>query len=114
MTEAEVRDRYHDALKEAARRLKELSVFCGRDPAFSGLSGWVFEKTIQKCIRDSLTSCGAALAIDEQFPLGGRKADLRVGRVVVEIKSAGLFGQLDIAKYRTSPRPVPLACGLFS
>ena len=102
MTGADVEERFHSAFQDATRCLKGLTVFCGQDPAFGGLSGWVFEKTIQKCIRESLASRRDALPIDEQFSLGGRvKADLKVGTVVVEIRSAGLFGQADIDKYRT-------------
>lgn len=101
MTEADVIGRYREMRGEATRCLKNLRVFCGRDPVISGLNGWVFEQTVHRCIRESLASCGAALSIEEQFPLGGRiRADLRVERIAIEIKAAGLFGQRDIAKYR--------------
>ncbi len=38
-------------LKDAQARLSGLEVFCGCPAAFGGLNGWVFEQTIQFCLR---------------------------------------------------------------
>lgn len=93
MTEDDVRQLYERMLGEAVQALRGLPVFCGRDPAFGGLSGWVFEQTVQYCIRGSLREMGIDLPIAEQVSLGGRvKVDLVVGGTAVELKTAGLFG----------------------
>lgn len=100
MNEFDVCQLYERTLAEAKQRLRDLAVFCGKDPAFSGLSGWIFEQTVQKCIRDSLAEAGVNLPIEEQVSLGGRsKADLSVGATAIELKTAGLFGINDIQKY---------------
>lgn len=90
---------FQQSLQEAKNLLAGLSVAGGREPSFSGLTGWVFEKTIQHCIRQELELRGLAEKIEEQIPLKGRaKVDLGVGRIAVEIKTLGLFGQDQVAK----------------
>jgi hypothetical protein len=80
-------------LAQAKKNLSNVSVFCGREPSFSGLSGWVYEQTVQYCIRRELKAFGIKADIQEQLSLVGRaKADLAVNRVAIEIKSRGLFG----------------------
>lgn len=69
MTETDVCSLYREMLEKATCGLKELPVFCGKEPVFSGLGGWVFEQTVRKCIRDSLASRGADLAVEEQVSL---------------------------------------------
>jgi hypothetical protein len=88
-------------LKQAKNHLSKLSIFCGRDASFAGLGGWVFEQTIQHCIRKELSAKLIKASVDEQVSLGGRaKADLLVGSIAIEIKSGGLFGATDIDRYR--------------
>jgi hypothetical protein len=76
-------------------------VFCGREPNFAGLSGWVFEQTVQYCIRKELKDEEIEAKIVEQVSLGGRaKVDLTVGKVAIEIKTSGLFGFSDVQRYQ--------------
>lgn len=96
-----VRSLFEDNLKAAKAKLAELEVCCGVEPRFSGLSGWVFEQTAQCCIRRELKAANVEAGISEQVSLGGRaKADLVVGSVAIEIKTSGLFGLQDAARYR--------------
>jgi hypothetical protein len=83
-------------LAQAKKKLSQIKVFCGQKPSFSGLSGWVYEQTVQHCIQRELKAIGIKADIQEQFPLVGRaKADLAVNSVAIEIKSRGLFGMSD-------------------
>ena len=92
---------FYSNLKQAKAYLATLKVYCGKEPVFAGLSGWVFEQTIQHCIWGELENKGAKLTIAEQVSLGGRaKADLAVGNVAIEIKMSGLFGLGDVHRYR--------------
>jgi hypothetical protein len=98
--EAQIRRLYSSSLRTAVRKLKEIKVFCGSEPSFSGLGGWVFEQTIQYCLRRELKVQKVEIEIAEQVKLKPRiKADLRVGKAVIEIKKSGLFAPSDIAKY---------------
>lgn len=94
-------DKLHQTSLEQARfKLTEIEVFCGEEPGFAGLNGWVFEQTIRYCIARELEAKGVNLRIDEQVSLGGRaKADLHVGNTVIELKTSGLFGLSDIERY---------------
>ncbi|MDP3773659.1 MAG: hypothetical protein Q8Q85_05265 [Gemmatimonadales bacterium] len=92
---------YASSLKRAKEKLAELSVFSGKEPHFSGLSGWVFEQTVQHCIRKELKAKRVRAEVTEQVSLGGRaKADLVVGTVAIEIKTSGLFSLKDATKYK--------------
>ena len=93
---------FQTSLREAKELLKTLRVHSGREPNFSGLSGWIFEQTIQHCIREELKRMRfAAEPICEQFKLGGRrKVDLLVGGAAIEIKTSGLFGRDEISRYK--------------
>ena len=87
-------------LDQARVLLDGLEVCSGRKHGFSGLSGWVFERTIQYCIGIELDHLNVAYEIHEQVSLGGRaKADLGIGKTAIEIKTRGLFGRNDIARY---------------
>jgi hypothetical protein len=88
-------------LKAAKEQLKKIPVYCGHEPEFSGLTGWVFEQTIQHCIRQELDKMNLTAEIEEQVKLIGRaKIDLRIGNTAIEIKTSGLFSKEDIAKYK--------------
>jgi hypothetical protein len=89
-------------LQSAKSSLAELEVFCGRKANFGGLSGWVFEQTVQYCLQKELDARGLSHEMKEQQSLGGRaKSDILVGgRIAIEIKSRGLFGKPDIERYR--------------
>ena len=66
---------------------------------FKGLNGWVYEQTIRYCLCEELKKFGKAPNIKEQEQLYGRtKVDLLVGKVAIEIKSLGSFGD-DAKKY---------------
>lgn len=99
--ESSVNDFYENNLEEAKIILKSLPFCCGEQPAFSGLTGWVFEQSIQYCIRQELKEMKLEAEIKEQVSLGGRaKVDLRVGTTAIEIKTSGLFSKEDIFKYK--------------
>ena len=96
--ERSVKQLFGSALKDAKERLACLEVCCSGKPSFRGLSGWVFEQTIQYCLHKELEAKGIKADFEEQVSLGGsRKADLRVGTVLMEFKLTGLFGP-DAAK----------------
>ncbi len=90
--ESDIKILFDDNLKESKNLLKTLKVFCGNEPEFNGLKGWVFEKTIQYCIREELKKKNATYDIVEQFGLGGkRKVDLKIGNITLEIKTSGFY-----------------------
>ena len=92
---------YERNLQRARDGLAELEVYCkNRDPQFAGLGGWVFEQTIQFCLQKELEARCIQADFREQIPLVGRvKADLGVGNLAIEIKSAGLFSKEDAQRY---------------
>jgi hypothetical protein len=88
-----VERRYEAALVEAKRKLASLDVIRGRPVDIKGLSGWLFEQTIRTCLETELEFKGISVPIEEQVSIGGRaRVDLVVGRVAIEIKAAGFFG----------------------
>jgi hypothetical protein len=90
---------YKDNLKAARKLLASLPVAEGREPNTKGLSGWIYEQTIRYCLSQELMTLGLCPVMEEQIPLYGRtKIDLLVGRVAVEIKALGSFGD-DARKY---------------
>ena len=98
--ESTVEALFQKSLIEAKELLARLGVYSGRSPSFTGLSGWVFEQTIQHCIREELRSRELTTEPVEQVGLGGRvKVDLLVGGIAIEIKTSGLFGRDEIPKY---------------
>lgn len=101
-TSKSIRALFEANKKQAQRKLRSLKVCCTDEPDFAGLNGWVFEQTIQYCIRQELLSQGVRPRIEEQFNLGGRaRADLKIGgNIAIEIKVAGLFSEDDILKYK--------------
>jgi hypothetical protein len=85
----------------ARKRLAGLPVCCGHAPNIAGLHGWVFEQTIQHCLRKELEAKGHSPTFREQVRMEGRaKADFAVGHVMVEVKAAGLFGGGDVERYK--------------
>jgi len=91
---------YQENLNAARQLLASLPIAEGRNPNTKGLNGWVYEQTIRYCLSQELIVLGSSLIINEQVPLYGRtKIDLLVGRVAVEIKALGSFGD-DARKYR--------------
>jgi hypothetical protein len=100
-TEDEVWILYEANLKQAKKKLEEIEVFCGKEAKFSGLTGWVFEKTILHCIKAELEEKGIKSEIDEQASLGGRvKADLAIHKhTAIELKTSGLFSRHDAERY---------------
>jgi hypothetical protein len=91
---------YESSRAAAIRKLAEIPVFCGNEPSFTGLSGWVFEQTIQYCLRRELKARKVEVEIAEQEKLQPRiKADLIIGCAVIEIKQSGLYTRSAITKY---------------
>ena len=97
--ENEIEKLYQQSLSAARQALALLPVAEGREPDIKGLNGWVYEQTIRHCLSQELMGLGISPIIKEQVPLYGRaKIDLLVGRVAVEIKALGSFGD-DAGKY---------------
>lgn len=97
--EREIEKIYQENLSVARQLLASLSVAEGREPTTKGLNGWVYEQTIRHCLCEELKELGITPTIKEQVPLHGRtKVDLLVGKVAIEIKALGLFGN-DSRKY---------------
>lgn len=91
---------YNHNLSLAIQSLLKLDVFCGQSPKISGLNGWVFEQTIQFCLRKELEAIGIQTAFYEQHQLEGKvKVDLLVKHLAIEIKSRGIFGKSEASKY---------------
>lgn len=85
----------------AVRLLKKVPVFCGEDPGETVISGWVFEKTVQHCLRKELRRAKITLPIAEQVRIGNRgRADLQIGTVLIEIKQSGFFSPDALPRYR--------------
>jgi hypothetical protein len=98
--EKSVKQLFASSLKDAEERLLSLKICCCEKPSFHGLSGWVFEQTIQHCLCKELEARGIKAEIKEQVSLGGSsKADLRVGTVLMEIKARGLFDSEAAMRY---------------
>ena len=97
--EFEIERLYQENLSAARQLLASLPVAEGREPTTKGLNGWVYEQTICHCLSQELKVLGILPSIAEQVPLYGRvKIDLLVGRVAIEIKALGSFGD-DAKKY---------------
>ena len=87
-------------MSQAKAKLSEIDVYCGNEPTFAGLAGWVFEQTVQHCLARELQAQGLVTGIEEQTSLGGRaRADLTIGRLAIELKTRGLFGAKDVERY---------------
>lgn len=97
--EQEVERLYQENLSGARQLLASLPVAEGRQPTTKGLNGWVYEQTVRHCLCEELKELGLAPTIEEQVRLYGRtKVDLLVGKVAIEIKALGIFGN-DARKY---------------
>ncbi|MEW6034738.1 MAG: hypothetical protein AB1603_07795 [Chloroflexota bacterium] len=98
--EGQIEKLYQENLSGARYLLASLPVAEGRKPTAKELSGWVYEQTIRYCLSQESEALGIPLIITEQVPLRGRaKIDLLIGRVAVEIKVLGSFGD-DARKYK--------------
>ena len=98
--DAKIWEIYKRNLQQAKDKLAELEVFCNHAPTFGGLGGWIFEQTIQFCLRQELEARRIKAEFREQIPLIRRaKADLGIGNLAIEIKSAGLFSKDDAPRY---------------
>jgi hypothetical protein len=90
---------YQENLLAGRQLLASLPVAEGREPTTKGLNGWVYEQTIRHCLCEELRELGVTATIEEQVPLHSRaKVDLLVGKVAIEIKALGIFGN-DARKY---------------
>lgn len=93
--ENEVDKLYQENLSAAQNLLASLPVAEGRQPTTKGLNGWVYEQTIRYCLYEELKGLGLTPTIKEQVPLHGRiKVDMLVGKVAIEIKALGIFGNV--------------------
>jgi hypothetical protein len=97
--EIEIETLYQENLSIVRQLLASLPVAEGRQPTTKGLNGWVYEQTIRHCLCEELKELRLTPSIDEQVRLYGRtKVDLLVGKVAIEIKALGIFGN-DARKY---------------
>jgi hypothetical protein len=62
-------DIYEGNLQQAKDKLAELEVFCNHAPDFRGLGSWIFEQTIQFCLRKEIEARGIKAEFCEQIPL---------------------------------------------
>ncbi len=99
--EGMIEELYRQNLEHSRQLLASLSVAEGREPNIRGLSGWVYEQTIQYCLREELQLRGLSPKIDEQVSIGGRaKIDLLVDKIAIELKSKGAFSSNFSERYR--------------
>ena len=99
-TENQIEGLFDSNHQQAIHMLTQLPVYCGTEPGFGQLTGWVYEQTLQHCIRQELNARNLKAEIAVHVKLRGRsKADLKVHNVAIEIKHGGLFGSGDAAKY---------------
>jgi hypothetical protein len=100
-TERQIERLFDSSYERAVRALTRLPVYCGTKPAFGQLTGWVYEQTIQHCIRRELKAHKIKAEFTEHVRLRGKaKADLKVNNVAIEIKHDGLFDSGDAARHR--------------
>ena len=98
--EHKVEKLYQENLSFARQLLASLPVAEGRKPTTKGLNGWVYEQTIRHCLCEELKELGITTTVEEQVTLHGKTTvDLLVGKVAVEIKALGIFGNNDARKY---------------
>jgi hypothetical protein len=102
----EIIQNYEDNLEEAKTKLKSLSWYNGQEIKATGLNGWVFEETIQYCLKEEFLKLGKLYKIETQIKLGNRAVvDLGINnpandlKVLIEIKLSGLFSPNGLAKY---------------
>jgi hypothetical protein len=90
--EQSIQELFDSNLNKAKESLGSLEFCCSDKVSFGGLTGWVFERTIEHCLREELKARGIPPQIEKQVPLEGRaKADMKVGPAVLEVKEKGLF-----------------------
>ncbi len=99
--EYEIAELFNSNLSEAKELLSSLDIFCGNDINIKGLNGWVFEQTVQYCIRKELEllKIQAKYSEQEKIDRRGASVDLVINNIAIEIKKSGLFSQADIEKY---------------
>jgi hypothetical protein len=102
--ESSVQRVYKMNTREAKKQLMQLPVysgpaFYGYEPEVPGLTGWVFEQTIQHCIRRELDKMNLTADIEEQESITeSAKIALRVGKTAIDIKPSVLSSHDDIDK----------------
>jgi hypothetical protein len=93
--ESTVQKVYEANFREGQRQLQSLPVFCGYEPNFPGLSDWIFEQTIQHCIRRELEAINLDADMEEQVVYGTAIIDLLVGNAAIDIKTGRSFSAKD-------------------
>ena len=94
-------DRLHNqTLTKAKSKLSKINVFCCRQPEFGAFNGWVFERTIEFCLRKELKARNIEADFEEGYKLEGRvKVDLAIANVLIEIKLGGIWGKPAFASH---------------
>lgn len=92
-SESDIRSLFDANLAVAIRALRDLRFCQSERPQFQGLSGWVFEQTIQSCLCEELKAVGINAHFKEQEKLVGRaKVDLLIDdKIAIEIKAGGIM-----------------------
>lgn len=90
---------YEANFREIQRQLQNLPVYCGGEPNFRGLAGWIFEQTIQHCLRRELEEMNLDVEIEEQIISGGANIDLLIGNTAIDVNPGRPFSEEDITKY---------------
>jgi hypothetical protein len=98
--EDHIRQRFKCNMELAAAALSQLD-FCCSPVSFKMLTGWVFEQTVQGCLRKEFEALDLKCDFSEQASIGGRaKADLLIDKAIaIEIKAKGLFHSNAASRY---------------
>ncbi|MEN6622134.1 MAG: hypothetical protein ABFD50_11360 [Smithella sp.] len=90
---------YEANIREIQRQLQNLPVYCGGEPNFPGLAGWIFEQTIQHCLRRELEEMNLDVEIEEQIISEAANIDLLIGNTAIDVNPGRPFSEEDISKY---------------
>ncbi len=107
-------ERYNANIDDAKIKLKELTFCSPKEIAFKGLTGWVFEQTFQKCLKEELIDrLKKEYEFKEQIKLselckGENKSraivDLMIIngniKLMIELKYGGFYGKDDGERYK--------------
>ncbi|MEI6579543.1 MAG: hypothetical protein ACOYMF_17955 [Bacteroidales bacterium] len=107
-------EKYNANIDETKRKLKKLPFCSPNEIAFKGLTGWVFEQTFQKCLKEQLIDRQKKeYEFEEQIKLsaickGDNKSlgivDLMIKngkkKLMIELKFGGFYGKDDGERYK--------------
>lgn len=93
---------FESNLNEVIECIKQLDIYQGNKIDIKGLKGWIFEQTIDKCIKNELSHHYIPYNINEQYKLMSRVyVDLKINeKILIEVKLSGFFNNKDGEKYK--------------